>query len=308
MTTSYWLNTATHFLESKSITTARLDCLVLLEDTLHMDRAQLLAEPTTEMKDAQVAHLQKLLSRRSKHEPLAYIRGHSEFYGRKFVVNAAVLEPRPESETMVDLLKGLPLFSSSKIGSECATSPEAPVFGPNSTNNGSGAEGASEGSKAAQTVKIADIGAGSGALGITAAIELEGASVDLFEIDPAAIKVAQFNVDRLTTGLRVIESDLLASASMDYDVLLCNLPYVPDDYGINKAASFEPAIALFGGPDGLDLYRKLFEQLATVQKRPLFILTESLPEQHAALAALAADNSYELQKTDDFIQLFAHKA
>ncbi len=79
MTTQYWLNTATHFLESKDITTARLDCLVLLEDTINLNKAQILAEPTMEMKDVWVAHLQKLLIRRSKHEPLSYIRGHSEF-------------------------------------------------------------------------------------------------------------------------------------------------------------------------------------------------------------------------------------
>ncbi len=266
MTTQYWLSTATHFLESKGITTARLDCLVLLEDTINVNRAQLLAEPTMEMKDAWVAHLQKLLKRRAKHEPLAYIRGHSEFYGRKFVINPSVLTPRPESETIIEILKSLPLE--------------------------------------AKSVKIADIGAGSGALGITAAIELQNPSVELLEIDPAAVKVAQLNVDRLTTGIKVIESDLLECAPNNYDVLLCNLPYVPDKHKINEAAAHEPALALFGGPDGLDLYRKLFKQLATVQKRPLYILTESLPSQHSVLASLAEDNGYKLQKTDDFIQLF----
>ncbi len=266
MTTQYWLNTATHFLESKGITTARLDCLVLLEDTINVNRAQLLAEPTMEMKDAWVAHLQKLLKRRAKHEPLAYIRGHSEFYGRKFMINVSVLVPRPESETIIELLKGLPLEASD--------------------------------------VRIADIGAGSGALGITAAIELKNASVDLLEIDEAAAKIAQFNVDRLTTSVTVLLSDLLTDSPQDYHVLLCNLPYVPDKHKVNQAAEHEPAIALFGGPDGLDLYRKLFLQLASVQKRPLYILTESFPEQHKALATIAVQSSYKLKKTDDFIQLF----
>lgn len=267
MTTQYWLNTATHFLESKGISTSRLDCLVLLEDTINLNRAQILAEPTTEMKAPQVAHLQKLLIRRSKHEPLSYIRGHSEFFGRKFIINPSVLTPRPESEAIIEILKSLPLAS--------------------------------------KNVKIADIGTGSGALGITAALELKNASVELLEINPPALKVANLNVDRLTTEVTIIKTDLLEGSPKDYDVLLCNLPYVPDKYKLNKAAEHEPSIALFGGPDGLDLYRKLFEQLATVQKQPLFILTESLPEQHDKLSALASKNGYILTKTVDFVQLFS---
>lgn len=284
MTTQYWLNTATHFLESKSIATARLDCLVLLEDTLKINRAQLLAEPTMEMKDAWVAHLQKLLSRRSKHEPLAYIRGHSEFYGRKFVVNSAVLTPRPESEAIIELLKDLPLFVSSANAQHVTDI---------------------HGLDAPHTVQITDIGCGSGALGVTAAIELQNVSVELLEIDPAAIKVAQLNVDRLTTSISVLQSDLLSGSKVPPDVLLCNLPYVPDEYEVNTAAGFEPAVALFGGPDGLDLFRKLFDQLNTVQKRPLFILTESLPEQHPTLTSLADQNGYSLDKTLDFVQQFS---
>jgi release factor glutamine methyltransferase len=288
MTTSYWLNTATHFLQSKSITTARLDALILLEDTIGKNRAQLLAEPTMEMKDAWVAHLQKLLIRRSRHEPLAYIRGFSEFYGRKFVINSSVLEPRPESETLIELLLELPLFRSAE-GSNSVLQEHTAHANKTSSNRPT----------------IADIGTGSGALGITAALQLPDATVDLLELDPAAAKVAQFNVDRLTTGLRVILSDLLDSTDAAYDVLICNLPYVPDDYAINKAATFEPVLALFGGPDGLDLYRKLFSQLSAVQKRPLFILTESLPQQHDSLKDLARENGYELDKTADFIQQFS---
>ncbi len=130
------------------------------------------------------------------------------FYGRKFVINPNVLTPRPESEAIIEILKSLPL------------EPKNP--------------------------KIADIGTGSGALGITAAIELNNACVDLLEIDPFAIKVAKFNVERLTTGIKVIEADLLEGSLKDYDVLLCNLPYVPDNHKLNKAAKHEPFIALFG--------------------------------------------------------------
>lgn len=266
MTTGYWLNTATKFLESKAIATARLDCLVLLEDVMHLNRAQLLAEPNTEMKQAQVELLQKLLVRRSKHEPLAYIRAQSEFYGRNFVVSDAVLVPRPESETIIDLLKDLPDL------------PARPF--------------------------IVDVGTGGGALGISAALELENAQVELLEIDEKALEVAKTNVVMHATAILATQSDLLQNMTTQPDVLLCNLPYVPDEYQINRAAKHEPALALFAGPDGLDLYRKLFEEVQNLQKRPLFILSEALPAQHEALATLAADSGYTLQQTDDFIQVF----
>jgi release factor glutamine methyltransferase len=275
MTTHYWLRVSTQFLQSKSITSARLDCLVLLEDTLKVDRAQILAEPLTEMTDPQVAHLQKLLIRRSKHEPLAYIRGRSEFYGRQFVIKPGVLTPRPESEALIDLLKGL------------VAEQRLPVAG-------------------AEAITIADVGAGSGALGITAALELPNCQVELLEIDKTAAEIAQINVDKFTLHISVVLSDLLEASQQDNQMLLCNLPYVPDDYPINKAAHHEPALALFGGSDGLDLYRRLFQSQKNKPRVPLFILTESLPAQHANLAALADDSGYQLTKTIDFGQLFEH--
>lgn len=294
MNVGYWLNNASTFLQSRGITTARLDCLVLLEDTLKHEKAWILAHPEYELSDAAVRHLQNLLSRRSKHEPLAYIRGHSEFYGRRFAVSPAVLVPRPESEAMIDMLKGLEVF--------------APAHGPLSPHTGSpdalDTHSTNTHKTAPKRLKIADIGTGSGALGITARLELPRAEVTLVELDAAAIKVAQFNVDKLTTHILVLQSDLLMQTPQDYDILLCNLPYVPDDYEVNRAAKHEPPLALFAGTDGLDLYRQLFSQVNNIEKRPLFILTESMPEQHAALSIIASSAGYDLAKTSDFIQLF----
>jgi methylase of polypeptide subunit release factors len=79
---------------------------------------------------------------------------------------------------------------------------------------------------------------------------------------------------------------------------------VPDGFHINTAATHEPSIAIFGGADGLDLYRKLFKQLSESAEQPLYILTESLPTQHSALQTLAKLTGYKLQESDDFIQMF----
>lgn len=269
MTVSIYLQRATSQLDAFGVGTARLDALVLLEDVTGRDRAWLLAHGEHKLSSVELTELTKLLKRRAEHEPLAYVRKKTEFYGREFIITPAVLEPRPESESMIDLLKKL------------SKSPDWPA-----------------------EPLIADVGAGSGALGITAKLELPDARVELLEIDPKALKIAQKNVEKYTTDVQVIRSDLLEGASQDNNVLLCNLPYVPDSHKVNEAAGYEPKIAIFGGPDGLDVYRKLFGQVKARQKRPLFILTESLPPQHADLAEIATTTDYKLAATDDFIQVF----
>lgn len=261
-----WLGQAESLLQNYRISTARLDALVLLEHVTGIDRARLLAEPDMELSSAQYAKLEKLLKRRASHEPLAYIRGKTEFYGREFVLTPSVLEPRPESETMIDLLKAI-----------AESKPE---------------------------LRIADVGTGSGALGITAALELPKSTVDLIDIDPEVLKIARMNVEKFTLNINTLLSDLLVKTKLSYDVLLCNLPYVPDGYDINAAASHEPKIAIFGGTDGLDIYRKLFKQLEQMKKQPLYILTEALPSQHTALQEIASQAAYSIVKTDDFIQVF----
>lgn len=276
-----WLKQAGAILEEAGVATARLDALVLLEDVTGKDRAWLLAHPEHRLPAAQQAELTKLLKGRAKHTPLAYLRGTTEFYGRNFVITPAVLEPRPESETMIDLLGGL--SSAGKLRAE-------------------------NGKEGGNVLKIADVGAGSGALGITAKLEFPKGRkvvVDLLEIDPEAAKIAKTNVEKHTTSISVIRSDLLEGSAMDYDVLLCNLPYVPDGHTVNQAAMHEPRIAIFGGPDGLDIYRRLFKQVSGLKKQPLYILIEALPPQQDSLRTIAEQAGYGLEKTDDFIQVFA---
>lgn len=269
MTINTWLIRATTALTQANIGTARLDALVLLEDIMGKDKAWLLAHSENDLRTVQIKKLAEQLNKRAQHTPLAYIRGKSEFYGRDFVINHCVLEPRPESETMIDLLKQLKLSKSPTV---------------------------------------ADVGCGSGALGITAALEIPRATVDLFDIDPATLTIAKQNARRLQVNALCRQSDLLANSQSPYDVLLCNLPYVPDHYTINEAAAMEPHLAIFGGSDGLDVYRRLFEQLASLPWLPKYILCESMPTQQAELARMALDNGFHLDRTADFIQLFSQTA
>lgn len=256
-------------LENAGIMTARLDALVLLEDTLHTNRAHLLAHPDQQITEEQIDVLMKQVARRAHHEPLAYIRSKTEFYGREFSVNKHVLEPRPESETMISLLKQLSLK---------------------------------------QHTKLADIGSGSGALGITAALELGLSTVYLHDIDPKTLEVARTNADTHNVDAEYVQTNLINIYNADYEILLCNLPYVPDDFHINTAATHEPKLAIFGGPDGLDLYREMFAQIVKLPWKPASILTESLPPQHTELTRIAAAAGYSLSTSEDFIQLFSYRS
>ena len=256
---------ATDQLTTANIITARLDATVLIADLLDQDRAAVLAHPEQELTIEQTNQLQTMLERRAQHEPLAYIREKAEFFGRTFYVNHRVLVPRPETETMIETLRALKL-------------PPA--------------------------TRIADIGTGSGCIGITAALEVPRSHVDVYDIDPDALAIAKHNARLHHSKLQFHQGNLLEKAWNNYDVILANLPYVPDSYPINEAAGFEPKIALFGGPDGLRDYRTLFQQIAALPHQPTWILTESLPSQHHGLATLARHYGYTLQETNDFIQLF----
>jgi release factor glutamine methyltransferase len=260
-----WLPKAKQRLEAAGIGSARLDVLILLEDELERDRAQLLAHPELEISQTKLKKLDAKLKRREKHQPLAYIRGFSEFYGRKFYVNRHVLEPRPESETMIELFTKLPLSGKTAV---------------------------------------ADVGTGSGALGITAALEKHLTEVDLYDIDASVLAVAKHNVHIHELNLKIYKRDLLSRAHRRYDVVLANLPYVPDYYKINQAAAMEPRLAIFGGRDGLDIYRRFFAQLHRLHQPSKFVLTESLPPQHESLAGIAEKNGYKLLQSQDFIQLY----
>ena len=270
MTTQDWLAQAQKRLDQADIPTARLDSLVLLEDLLGKDRAHLLAHPEAKLTTEQEKVLNEQVARRAKHEPLAYIRQKIEFYGREFYVDERVLVPRPETETMLDELKGLEL-------------------------RGQG-----------QGMTLVDVGTGSGAIAITAKLGLPSATVFATDVSAECITIAKRNAQNHQTDITFNQGNLLDSLALSPTpyTLLCNLPYVPDDFGINKAALNEPHQAIFGGEDGLDLYRELFTQISQLQSKPKYILTESLPFQHEELALIAKLQDYNLQQTSDFIQLF----
>lgn len=270
MNSGEWLQISTHQLKKAGISTARLDCLVLLEDATGRDRAWLLAHPEENLKGPSFQVLDEWIERRSRHEPLAYIRGKSEFYAREFRVSKDTLEPRPETETMIELLKQL------------ATKDSAAII---------------------------DAGTGSGCLAITARLEFPDTKVWATDISPACIKIAQRNAKDLGVDVKFYLGNLLHPLPstvylLPSTIILANLPYVPESHTINQAAMHEPKVAIFGGEDGLDLYRQLFAQIQKLQHKPQYVLTESLPPQHSELIKIAEKANYYDVSSKDFIQCF----
>ncbi len=153
MTVAEWMVASMIKLHAAEVTNGRTDVLVLLADLFDKDKSWVHTNPEFELDDLQVRELDYKLNKRIKRIPLAYIRGFNEFYGRKFMVNSQVLIPRPESESFIDIFKTIEI--------------EIP--------------------------RVADIGTGSGCLGVTAALERPEAVVHLYDINsdicraPAAV-------------------------------------------------------------------------------------------------------------------------
>jgi release factor glutamine methyltransferase len=264
MTVGDWLKTRAKILSNNGIDSARLDCVLMLEKVLKRDRGWLLAHLDAPLPDLESRALEMLFAHRYQHQPMAYILGKAEFYGRTFIVNKHVLVPRPESESIITLAK------QSK-----------PVDVIVDVGTGSGA--------LAITLALGKV------TGTVAGLDIDPACLGVAQQNAEALGA------RVTWQRSDLLSGWQPATSVTNLGIVANLPYVPDDYPINDAAKHEPKLALFSGPDGLDHYRKLFAQLPQATK---WIITEALLQQHEPLAAIAKAAGYQLVATDGLAQYF----
>jgi release factor glutamine methyltransferase len=264
MTISSWLMATMKKLGEAGVDSPRRDALVLLEDTLDKDRSWVLAHTDSEIKKNDLEHVNSLVDRRIQREPLAYIRGKAWFYGRFFEVNPDVLIPRPESETIIDIAKEL-----------------APTT-------------------------IVDVGTGSGCLAITLALELPEAHVSATDVSHEAIEIARANTYHHKARIEIHNTYLLEGLLDQHspDLIVANLPYVPDDFVVSPEVESEPKLAIYAGQDGMDSYRSLWAQLSTSHHNPKFVITESLETQHSKMNELAVKSGYRLAHTEHLIQLW----
>jgi release factor glutamine methyltransferase len=219
------------------------DALLLLLHTLNISRATFLANPDRALTPAEQAAYDTLIQRRLNHEPIQHITCEQEFYGLALHVTPAVLIPRPETEHLVEAVL-------SELGGDSVVAQGASLL---------------EASRTARSVL--DIGTGSGAIAIALATHLPHAHITATDISPAALSLARANAARhnLIPRIRFLEADLLSALSPTetFDAIVSNPPYVPtaDRATLHpQVRDHEPSTALFAGPDGLDIYRRLIPQ------------------------------------------------
>lgn len=233
----------------------KLDAEVLLAHILHRDRTWLFTHDTEELTTEQQTLFHTLLQRRRSGEPIAYIIGKKEFYGLTFAVNNHVLVPRPETEILVEQV--------------LACIQQHPDI-----------------------TTLLDIGTGSGAIAISLAHAAPRLRISACDISPDALAVARANATRLGIQVEFFESNLLHrpdGLETHYDIVTANLPYIGTvtHADVEQAVdAYEPHVALYGGPDGLDLYRTLVQQLTAWQTPPYLLACEIAPGQGAELASI----------------------
>ncbi len=274
-----------------------LDAIILLAHALHLTKENILTYPEKHIKPTAARRFLRLVTRRAKREPTAYLTGHKEFYGLDFVVNRSVLIPRPETETLVEavLLRVKPPHT---IVQRCGGAPP---------------------------LTLIDIGTGSGAIIIALAKELqknysqilknlrvgrEPKKVQFFatDISDDALRVARANARRHGVKITFKKGNLLKPLFNNLTIqqfnnifITANLPYLPTREWRRtepEIRKYEPRAALDGGPDGLKYYRQLFAQLkklpvtgywlpVTGYPLPVTLFFEFDPEQTTALTQLA---------------------
>lgn len=251
-----------------SVSSERMTAELLLAHALGVERTYVVAHPERELTDDEARVYKDAVERRASGEPFQYITGKQEFYGRDFEVTPDVLIPRADTEVIVDGAKRLWAALADREGRW-----------------------------------VLDLGTGSGAIAVTLAKELAGARVVATDVSAAALAVARRNAARNEADVRVVHADLVEAFSGPFALIATNLPYIPatvvDELQI-EVRDHEPRVALVGGPDGLDLYRKFFDDLPRVLAPDGVVLCECGFTQSDALERLAEERGLRfVDRLDD---------
>jgi release factor glutamine methyltransferase len=227
----------TQLLQDEAISAPRLTAEVLLTHALHRERSYLYAHPEEELSEVGWIHYGRYLHERLKGKPTQYITGHQEFYGRDFRVTSDVLIPRPETEHLV----------------------EAAI------------------TRIQPRDLVVDVGTGSGAIASTLSLETT-AHVFATDISTSALNVAQANALHLSAHVSFLACDLVdALRDRSINVVVSNPPYVPrtDQPTLQREVrDYEPHVALFAGPTGLEIYERLIGAAARVLRPHGWLLLE----------------------------------
>ena len=243
---------AEQVLTQSGCTEPRANAEFLLAHLLHTSRTWLTAFGQEPLPADKHQAYERLVARHAAGEPLAYITGFQPFCNLEISVTPDVLIPRPETEELVDWA--------------------AHFFNP------------------AAPLKILDLCTGSGCIALALAAQLPHACVTAVDISPRALQVARHNAERLKLQEKItfIESDLWKNVQGDFDIIVSNPPYIPsgDLPGLMREVQAEPALALDGGPDGLQLTRQIIRRAGRFTHAGSILGLELCQGQPAGVAAL----------------------
>ena len=245
------------FFGRKRIESPRLDAELLLAHVLGCTRIELYTNYDVEVGEGDRTRFKELVKRRGNHEPVAYLTGEREFYGLPFSVGKDVLIPRPETEHLIDVAVA---FLKDR---------DSPTF--------------------------ADVGVGSGCIAVAIAAEVRTAMGVGFDVCPRALDLAKANAERNGVSDRItfVESNLLAASPIDvFDLVVSNPPYVAEEeWNVLSpdVRDWEPKLALLGGADGLDVFRRLIPEAAARLKQGGRLLLEIGSRQEGEVSAIVQE-------------------
>jgi release factor glutamine methyltransferase len=227
------------------------EAMWLLARAWGVEEITLRLHPEREVPAEVEARYRSWLERRAAGEPAHHLTGECGFWGRNFMVSPAVLVPRPETELVIQVALDLPL---------------------------------------SPTARVLDVGTGSGCIAVSLAAERPKWRVSAVDVSSRALEVARANAARHGVKVAFEEADLTTSAEPSWDLIVANLPYIPtaDLATLPREVGFDPVSALDGGPDGLDLIRRLIADLPRLLRPCGGAVLELGEEQADIVAALAA--------------------
>lgn len=265
ITVNLWLSNASATLSDHQIPTPRLDAEVLLAHVLKTDRTWLIAHGADTLESDEKEAADQLLEQRTKRIPIAYLTGVKEFYGRDFIVTSDVLIPRPETETLIDLLKKY-IQGGDAIDVGC----------------GSGCIGITAALEIhGLTVTLSDIS--------QAALDVTKQNSDNLR---AHVSFVQSDL---------LRNPSLARSK--YDVIIANLPYVDTRWERSPETDHEPSLALFADNNGLQLIYNLIDQASSHLKTNGYVLLEADPEQHPEIIDYGRKNGFQEIESRDYALL-----
>ena len=262
------LQSTTTYFQKHNVENPRLNAEHLLAHTLGRTRMDLYLEFERNLSDKELAPLRDLVKRRGQGEPLQHLLGTVEFGGHTFAIDKRAMVPRPETEQLVELL----VLEISDHKSE---------------------------------VRVIDVGTGSGVIALSLAKQFPEAQILAVDISEDALALSRENAARVGLSERVYfqKSDLLENLSERFDLIVANLPYISmqDRHLLSREVLHDPDVALFGGPAGDELVRRLIEQAPShLNPGGLLALEIGLDQAEGLFDLLRQKNYHDIESKRDY--------